>query len=118
MRLTRRRRSGSRARDLPRNEPRKATLWAIGASASLAAAVAVLVSAPTAAAGFGLQQLRVGGATGPEDYVYTTGDVIYPIAGVDAGSYYTFAVTDPSGTLRNPGFTCTSATNFASTDNT
>jgi parallel beta-helix repeat protein len=118
MRLTGRCWSGSRARDLLRTEPRKATLLAIGALASLAAAVAVLVSAPIAAAGFGLSQLRVGGAAGPEDYIYTTGDVIYPIAGVDDGSYYTFAVTDPTGTLRNPGFACTSATNFASTDNT
>jgi hypothetical protein len=70
---------------------------------TLLIAVAGLVRAPAAqAAPFGLQSLRAGSASGSVDYIYTAGNVIYPQANVDAGTYYRFVVADSGGTVRNP----------------
>jgi hypothetical protein len=52
------------------------------------------------AAPFGVQKLRQGGSTGPENYVYTDGGTVFAQATVDAGSYYRFTVLDSSGATR------------------
>src|SRR5215218_4739378 len=87
---------------------------------ALVVLVPVLVTAgPTqATAGvFSLDRLRLGSSTGPEDVVFTDGNVMVPDGGVDPGTYYRFVVTDPSGTVRNPTFPCTPASQFTSSDN-
>jgi hypothetical protein len=77
-------------------------------------------SIPSTAAttSFSLGHLRLGGPTGPEDYVFTTGDVVFADGGADTGSYYKAVVSDAAGTVRNPAFPCTSAAAFASRNNT
>jgi hypothetical protein len=75
-------------------------------------------TAPAASGVFSLDRLRLGGSSGAEDYVFTAGNVIFPDGGADTGSYYKFVVTDSGGTVRNPGFPCTPASSFSSTDNT
>ena len=67
---------------------------------------------------FSFDRLRLGGSAGPENYVYTVGNVIFPDAGVDPGTYYRFVVTDSSGGVRNPSFPCTAAAGFPIADNT
>jgi hypothetical protein len=67
---------------------------------------------------FSFDRLRLGGSTGAENYIYTSGDVIFPDGGADSGTFYKFVVTDSSGTVRNPSFPCTAASNFSSADNT
>jgi hypothetical protein len=59
-------------------------------------------SAPSSAATstFSLDRLRIGGAAGAENYVFTAGDTVYPQGGVDPGSYYRFVVTDAASTIR------------------
>jgi hypothetical protein len=76
-------------------------------------------SIPSTAAttSFSLGHLLLGGPTGPEDYVFKTGDVVFPDGGADTGSYYKAVVSDAAGTVRNPAFPCTSAAAFASTNN-
>jgi hypothetical protein len=77
------------------------------------------VDHPSAADGaFSLDRLRLGGASGPENYVFTTANVIYPDGGVDPGTYYRFVVTDRANVVRNPSFPCTPAASFTSSDNT
>jgi hypothetical protein len=77
----------------------------------------VVGSSTAATTAFSLGHLRLGGATGPEDYVFTTGDVLFPEGGADTDSYYKAVVSDAAGTVRNPAFPCTSAAAFASTNN-
>jgi hypothetical protein len=67
---------------------------------------------------FSFDMLRVGDAQGLENYTYTAGDVIFPQAGVDPGTYYKFVVTDSAGAIRNPSFPCTPAADFSSANNT
>jgi hypothetical protein len=84
-----------------------------------AAAVGVLqsASAPAAPGVFSLDRLRLGGPAGAENYLFTTGNVIYPEGGVDAGAFYKVVVTDGSGAVRNGAFPCTAAGLFETTDN-
>src|SRR5436190_16334072 len=85
------------------------------------AAVAVLVlrssAAPAAVGVFSLDRLRLGDASGPENYLYTAGNTIFPDGGVDPATYYKFVVKDAAGTVRNPSFPCTPSASFTSTDN-
>ena len=67
---------------------------------------------------FSFDMLRLGDAQGPQNYAYTSGNVIFPQAGVDPGSYYKFVVTDSAGAIRNPSFPCTPAANFTGANNT
>ena len=72
----------------------------------------------TAAPGtFSLDRLRLTSSSGPGDYIYKSGDAIFPDGGVDGGTYYKFVVKDAAGTVRNPSFPCTPAAAFATTDN-
>ncbi len=64
---------------------------------------------------FSLDRLRLGGAAGAENYVYTAGDLIYPDGGVDAGTYYRAVVTDASGATRNSPV-CRLYNNFPTVD--
>ncbi|MDQ3889734.1 MAG: Ig-like domain-containing protein, partial [Actinomycetota bacterium] len=75
-------------------------------------------SAPAAQGVFSLDRLRLGGAAGPENYLYTAGDTIFPDGGADAGTYYRFLVTDASGVVRNPASPCRPASEFPLADNT
>jgi hypothetical protein len=76
------------------------------------------IPATAATTSFSLGHLRLGDSSGPEDYVFTTGDVVFPDGGADTGSYYRAVVRDAAGTVRDPEFPCTSAAAFASTNNT
>jgi hypothetical protein len=70
--------------------------------ALLVAAIALTCLPQVAAAApFGVQKLREGASTGPENYVYTDGGTVFAQATVDAGSYYRFTVLDSSGTTRS-----------------
>jgi hypothetical protein len=64
-----------------------------------------------------ISKLRHGSASGAEDYIYTSGNVIFPEAHVDSNMYYRFAVRDSSGVQRG-SVPCTSTASFPSTDNT
>jgi Concanavalin A-like lectin/glucanases superfamily/Calcineurin-like phosphoesterase len=66
---------------------------------------------------FSLDRLRLGGSSGPENYIYKAGDGIFPGGGVDSRTYYKFVVKDAAGRVRNPSFPCTAAAAFATTDN-
>jgi hypothetical protein len=103
----------SRSRMMPR--------LLIVAGALLALTLGLLVtagSAPATPGVFSLDRLRLDGGSGPEDYIFTAGGVIFPEGGVDSGAYYKFVVTDNSGGVRNPSFPCTPAAGFSTTDNT
>lgn len=76
------------------------------------------IPATAATTSFSLGHLRLGDSSGPEDYVFTTGDVVFPDGGADTGSYYRAVVRDAAGTVRDPAFPCTSAAAFASANNT
>ena len=77
------------------------------------------VSASAAPNVFSLDRLRLGSSSGPENYLFTAGNVVYPEGGVDAGAvYYKVVVTDGAGAIRNPGFPCTPTAAFQSTNNT
>ncbi|MDQ3890478.1 MAG: Ig-like domain-containing protein, partial [Actinomycetota bacterium] len=80
-------------------------------------AIAGAASAPAAPGVFSLDRLRLGGTAGPENYLFTAGDTIFPDGGADAGTYYRFLVTDASGTIRSSS-PCTPASEFATADNT
>jgi hypothetical protein len=75
-------------------------------------------AAPATPGVFSLDRLLLGGGSGPENYMYTAGDRIFPDGGVDSGSFYRFVVADGGGIVRNPSFPCTPAASFTSTDNT
>ena len=86
----------------------------------LVALVAIVVTsqAPATPGVFSLDRLRLGSTSGPENYLYTAGNTIYPDGGIDAGAnYYKVVVTDTLGTIRNPGFPCTPGANFATANN-
>jgi subtilase family protein/Calx-beta domain-containing protein/fervidolysin-like protein len=55
-----------------------------------------------------LMRLHFGTAAGPENYLFTAGDVIVPEGTVSASSRYKFAVTDPAGGSHGT-FACTLA---------
>jgi large repetitive protein len=74
-------------------------------------------AAPAANGVFSLDRLRLGSGSGPENYVFTAGDVVFPEGGADTGAYYKVVVTDAGGTTRNPAFACTPAASFDSHDN-
>jgi acid phosphatase type 7 len=76
-----------------------------------------VATAPAAPGVFSLDRLRLGNATGPENYLYTAGDVIHPEGGVDSGSFYRFVVTAPGGAITNSP-SCRPASDFPSADNT
>jgi hypothetical protein len=76
--------------------PRRLLLALLAAAIVLSCLPQVAEAAP-----FGVQKLRQGGSTGPENYVYTDGGVVFGQATVDAGSYYRFTVLDSSGTTRS-----------------
>ena len=100
---------------------RKGRATSLGALSLLAILAAILLQAGGASATpnvFSFDRLRLGSAQGPENYVFTTGNVIYPDAGVDPGTFYKVVVTDSSGVVRNPGFACTGAASFPVTNNT
>ena len=86
----------------------------------LVALVAIVVTSPAPATPgvFSLDRLRLGSVTGPENYLYTAGNSIYPEGGIDAGAfYYKVVVTDTAGTVRNPAFPCTPSANFTTANN-
>ena len=86
-----------------------------GAALFIALACGPMVS--SAAAVFGLGKLRVGSSTGSENYLYTTGDVIFPEATPDAGQYYTLTIKDSSGAVQGSVF-CTPTGNYSTNNNT
>jgi hypothetical protein len=88
---------------LPRSGLRLAAVLA-GLIAIVAGVVGPSLPSSAATGTFSLDRLRLGGAAGPEDYLYTGGNVIYPDGGVDPGTYYKFVVKDSAGTVRNPSF--------------
>src|SRR6266540_2868915 len=49
---------------------------------------------------FGLSKLRLG-SSGLEDYLFTAGNKIVPVANVDAGKFYDLVVTDSNGVRHN-----------------
>ncbi len=71
---------------------------------ALAAAPGVASAGP----GAGISKLRVGGALGAENYLYTAGDSVFASGSVDAGSYYRFVVTDP-GAVAHSTSACAAA---------
>ena len=84
------------------------------------ALVAIVVTSPAPATPgvFSLDRLRLGSVAGPENYLYTAGNSIYPDGGIDAGAfYYKVVVTDTAGTVRNPAFPCTPGANFTTANN-
>jgi hypothetical protein len=84
----------------------------------IAVATVVTVHPVPAATGvFSLDRLRIGSVNGPENTVFTAGNAIVPDGGVDAGAYYRFVVTDPSGATRNGPFPCTPAAQFETANN-
>src|SRR5215213_11309953 len=91
-----------------------AFLAAVGLASVLFLHVA---SAPAAPGVFSLDRLRLSGATGSENYIYTAGDLIYPDGGADSGSFYRFVVTAPGGAIRNSP-SCRPATDFPTANNT
>jgi hypothetical protein len=89
----------------------------------LAATVAIVVvvafqavSTRAAPGVFSLDRLRLGGAGGAENYLYTAGNVIFPEGGADTGSYFKFVVTDQAGVTRNSPV-CRPASDFQTADN-
>ncbi len=85
----------------------------------LIAVLAVILQAgvaPAAPGVFSFDRLLSGGSGGPENYVYTAGDVIYPAGGADTGSFYKFVVTDSAGVARNPASPCLPASAFETFD--
>ena len=101
-----------------RSQARVRSLSGAGVAVMVIVAFAFLTSGAQATPNvFSFDLLRQGDAQGPENYAFTAGNVIFPQAGVDAGRYYKFAVTDPAGAVRNPSFPCTPAANFATTNN-
>ncbi len=85
---------------------------------ALIASLSLQVSAAQATPNvFSFDRLRSGGSFGPENYVYTAGNVIFPDAGVDPGTFYKFVVTDSAGVNRNPSFPCTPAASYPVANN-
>jgi hypothetical protein len=82
------------------------------------AGAALLAPAAGAAAGvFSLDRLRLGSTAGPEDSLFTAGQLVVADGGVDAGTYYKVVVTDAAGTVRNPAFACTNAASWTFAQN-
>ncbi len=100
-----------RGRALPR------TAWFVAALAAVAVIILRSSTAPAAVGVFSLDRLRLGDGAGPESYIYTAGNTIFPDGGVDPATYYKFVVKDAAGTVRNPSFPCTPAASFTSTEN-
>src|SRR5919108_2459705 len=46
-----------------------------------------------------INTLRLGGSSGPEDYVFVAGNVVFAEGSVDNNKYYKFVVRDPSGSV-------------------
>jgi hypothetical protein len=69
----------------------------------LATLVAAFAAGPNvaSAATTNLSKLRVGSSLGAEDYLYTAGNAVYASGTAEAGSYYRFVVSDPSGAARS-----------------
>ena len=89
-------------------------------SFGLFVALAIMLTvgpAPAATDVFSLDRLRLGSLSGPENTIYTAGDVIVPEGGADIGTYYRFVVTDASGAVRNGSSPCTPAGQFGTADN-
>ena len=63
---------------------------------------------------FSLTALKLNG--GSDNYVFTRGDRVVPVGGVEDGSWYRFTVRDPSGAILNPAFACTASSDFATND--
>ena len=88
------------------------------AVAGALAGSALLAPAADAAVGvFSLDRLRLGSTAGPENTIFTAGQLVVPDAGVDSGAYYKVVVTDSAGTIRNPTFACTSAASWTFAEN-
>ncbi len=59
-----------------------------------------MVAAPAALGQFGVKKLRLGSASGAEDYLYTAGNTVVEQGTVDRARYYRFNVYDASGSVR------------------
>src|SRR3954454_1787736 len=73
-------------------------LFAVGLVA--ASMLLALGSGVAQAATMKLSKLRLGSATGAENYLFAAGDQVVAQGSVDASRHYRFVVTDPSGTVR------------------
>ncbi len=58
------------------------------------------VTTTSAHAAFGIAKLRAGSSTAPENYVYTSGDLIVPQGSTDSGKYFRVSVRDSAGGVR------------------
>ena len=59
------------------------------------------VSAAPAEAAFSLAKLRVGSASGSENYVFTAGNTVHAEGSVDSSRSFRFVITDPSGAVQS-----------------
>src|SRR3954452_5693951 len=73
-------------------------LFAVGLVA--ASMLLALGSGVAQAATMKLSKLRLGSATGAENYLFAAGDQVAPRGPVAASRHYQCVVTDPSGTAR------------------
>src|SRR3954452_16193289 len=73
-------------------------LFAVGLVA--ASMLLALGSGVAQAATMKLSKLRLGSATGAENYLFAAGDQVVAQGSVDASRHYRFVVTDPNGTVR------------------
>src|SRR4051794_28911187 len=74
--------------------------FALLARACALLVLATLVAATPAHASFSMGKLHYGAVAGPENYVTTAGDKLYPEGTVDTGLWHRFVVTDPTGVVR------------------
>src|SRR5215211_1811453 len=85
---------------------------------AIAAGVLLQVGiAPAAPGVFSFDRLRLGSASGPENSLFTSSDVVYPEGGVDSGAFCRLVVTAPGGAVRNSPL-CRPAADFLTADNT
>jgi hypothetical protein len=96
---------------------RAGSVLATAAALLIGVACTLVLLAGRASADPTISKLRHGSATGVEDYLYTSGNVIFPEAHVDSNTYYRFVVRDSSGAQRG-SVPCTSSDRFSSTNNT
>src|SRR4051812_31049325 len=73
-------------------------LFAVGLMA--ASMLLALGSGVARAATMKVSKLRLGSATGAENYLFAAGDQVVAQGTVDAGAHYRFVVSDPGGTER------------------
>src|SRR5215213_1951604 len=75
--------------------------WRVFAVGLVAASMLLALGSGVAqAATMTVSKLRLGTATGPENYLFTAGDQVVAQGSVDASRHYRFMVSDPSGTVR------------------